>query len=169
MAGLPGTGKSTLACRLAQELPAIVLDKDAVRAALFPASEIEYSTLQDDFCVEIMLRVAGYLLAKDSGKHVILDGRTFTRCYQAKVVRTFAQQVGVDCAFIECVCSDVTVQRRLARDVAQELHPAANRDYEMYLTVQARAEPLVGPKLVVDTDQEATSVVQSCLAYILAR
>lgn len=37
MAGPPGTGKSTLARAIAQHLAAaVVLDKDVVRAALFP-------------------------------------------------------------------------------------------------------------------------------------
>ena len=166
MAGLPGTGKSTLARRLAQELPAVLLDKDAVRAALFPPSEIEYSTLQDDLCVDIMLQVAGYLLAKNPLKHVILDGRTFSRRYQVETVRAFAQNQGVACTFIECICSDETVRQRLERDVAEGLHPAANRDYEMYLSVKARAEPILGPKLVIDTDQDLVSAVQRCLETV---
>jgi adenylylsulfate kinase len=166
MAGLPGTGKSTLAHRLAEALPAVILDKDSVRAALFPPSEIEYSTPQDNLCVEVMLRVAGYILAKDSHKHVILDGRTYSRRYQVEAVRAFAQERGVALVLIECICSDETVRRRLAKDVAEGLHPAANRDYVMYLSVKARAEPIVGPKLVVDTDQDLESVVRSCLDTI---
>jgi adenylylsulfate kinase len=166
MAGLPGTGKSTLARRLAQELPAIVLDKDAVRAALFPPSEIEYSTPQDDLCVNVMLQVAGYILARGPHKHVILDGRTYSRRYQVEAVREFAQERGVACVLIECTCSDDTVRRRLDRDVAEALHPATNRNYEMYLSVKARAEPVEGPKLVVRTDQDPARVVGSCLRAI---
>ena len=64
MAGLPGTGKSTLARALAQRLPGAVLDKDAIRAALFQPAYVEYSPAQDDFCQEIMLQTAAYLLAK---------------------------------------------------------------------------------------------------------
>ena len=52
MAGLPGTGKSTLARRLAQRLPGAVLDKDVIRAALFEPVHVEYSLAQDDFCEE---------------------------------------------------------------------------------------------------------------------
>ena len=40
MAGLPGTGKSTLAQALAQRLPGAVLDKDAIRAALFEPAHV---------------------------------------------------------------------------------------------------------------------------------
>src|SRR5690242_18237303 len=36
MAGLPGTGKSAIAARLAAELDAVALSKDDVRGALFP-------------------------------------------------------------------------------------------------------------------------------------
>jgi adenylylsulfate kinase len=166
MAGLPGTGKSTLARRLAQKLPAVLLDKDAVRAALFPPSEIEYSTPQDDLCVDVMLQVSRYLWSRDSSKRVILDGRTYSRRYQVDVVREFASIEGVPCIMIECVCSDDTVRRRLDRDVAEGLHPATNRNYEMYLAVKARAEPIAGPKLIVDTGLDLDSVVEDCLWYI---
>ena len=166
MAGLPGTGKSTLARRLAQVLPAIILDKDAVRAALFPPSEIEYSTPQDDLCVEVMLKVAEYVLSRDARKHVILDGRTFSRRYQVDAVRAFAQDVGVALAFIECICSDETVRQRLERDVAEGLHPAANRNFEMYLSVKARSEPVPDPKLVVDTGRDLDWTVDRCVTYI---
>jgi adenylylsulfate kinase len=166
MAGLPGTGKSTLAWRLAGELSALVLDKDAVRAALFPPSEIEYSTAQDDLCVELMLRVAGHVLGKDSRRHVILDGRTFSRRYQVDVVRAAARRLGVACAFVECICPEEVVRQRLARDVTEGLHPAKNRTYEMYLSVRSQAEPITGPKLVVNTEWGAESVLQSCLEYV---
>src|SRR5689334_7010040 len=58
MAGLPGSGKSTVARAIAQRLPGTVLDKDVIRAALFDPARIEYSQEQDDFCQEIMLQTA---------------------------------------------------------------------------------------------------------------
>ena len=51
LAGLPGTGKSTLAVRLAADLGAAVLSKDAARAALFPPPVLDYSAGQDDVCM----------------------------------------------------------------------------------------------------------------------
>ncbi|MBO0912443.1 MAG: AAA family ATPase, partial [Acidobacteria bacterium] len=47
MAGLPGTGKTTLSRALAGELGGTTIDKDQVRAALFSSADIEYSTEQD--------------------------------------------------------------------------------------------------------------------------
>jgi predicted kinase len=65
MAGLPGTGKSTLARELAARTGGRVLSKDEFRHALFAANEIEYSSRQDDFCLQLMLATAEYLLGQN--------------------------------------------------------------------------------------------------------
>src|SRR4051812_16048994 len=108
MVGLPGTGKSTVARALAEQLPGVVLDKDSIRASLFPPSYLEYSLSQDDFCGEIMLQTAAYLLSKHPGTHVLLDGRTYSRQYQRDRVIEFSSQVGATWAILECVCSETT-------------------------------------------------------------
>jgi predicted kinase len=166
MAGLPGTGKSALARRLAVALPGIVLNKDTIRAALFPRPYIEYSTEQDDFCVSIMLQVAGYLLRKDPHRYVILDGRTFSRRYQVDALDQAAAQLGVPLKIIECVCAAETARQRLQRAAARARHPAANRDYRLYLAVKARSEPIREPKLVVNTDDDLARCLAQCIAYI---
>ena len=86
MAGLPGTGKTTLARELAGRTSGRVVSKDEVRHALFAEGEIEYSSQQDDFCQQVMLETAGYLLRRDAGRIVFLDGRTFSRRYQIENV-----------------------------------------------------------------------------------
>jgi adenylylsulfate kinase len=91
MAGLPGSGKSALSRALVAELGGTVLNKDEIRAALFSPSDIEYSTEQDDFCMGIMLKVAGYLFRKDPSRRIFLDGRTFSRTYQLDRATGFAE------------------------------------------------------------------------------
>src|SRR5208283_5095100 len=127
LAGLPGTGKSTLAQALAQRLAGAVLDKDAIRAALFQPDYVEYSAAQDDFCQVIMLKTAAYLLKRNTGLHVLLDGRTFSRRYQRERVIEFCSQVGTAWAMVECVCAEQTALRRLSEAMAEHSHPAANR------------------------------------------
>jgi len=164
MAGMPASGKSVLAKELSQALPALVLDKDEIRAALFPAGEIEYSLHQDDFCFDILLQVAGYLLQK--GRNVILDGRPFAHRHQMDAVVSFAKQSHFPLKVIECTCSDESFRLRHAQDSAQGQHLAANRSYEMFLAMRAKADPLVVPRLVVDTDQPLTDCVEKSLDYI---
>jgi adenylylsulfate kinase len=82
MAGLPGTGKSTLAACLAQELAGVVLGKDAVRATLFPPPVLDYSTAQDDVIMAAIFQATEYVLRSNADRAVVIDGRTFLRAYQ---------------------------------------------------------------------------------------
>jgi predicted kinase len=164
MMGLPGSGKSALARRIAPVLPAVILDKDTIRAALFPPTEIEYSVQQDDFCVEIMLQAAAYLLRK--GRSVILDGRPFSKRYQVEAVVNFALNAGFALKVIECVCSDESIGERLEADVAKQNHLARNRTFAMYQSMKANADPIVVPRLVVNTDQSLDESLSACMKYL---
>lgn len=156
MAGLPGTGKSTLSRALASGISGTVLDKDVIRAALFPATDIEYSTEQDDFCMAIMLKVAGYIFRKNPARYVFLDGRTFSRTYQLKRATGYAEAIGQRWRVLECVCSDEIAGSRLNNDPS---HVAANRTFNLYLELKARFEPITLPKTVINTDQP----LQNCV------
>jgi predicted kinase len=176
MAGLPGTGKSTLAMALAQALPGVVLNKDQARAALFPPEEIAYSAPQDDLVMHILLLLAAYYLDRDPQRWLILDGRPFTRQYQVQQVLDFASattgRLGfcagreIPLRFIECVCSEAVARQRLGRVADRGAHPAANRDYTLYRQMKASAEPLQVPHLVVDTAVDLSVCLQQCLGYL---
>ena len=167
MAGLPGTGKSTLGRLLAEACAGIVLDKDSIRVALFPIDLIEYSTRQDDFCMSIMFQVASYIIRNDPSRHVILDGRTFSRRYQVASLEQLAEVLNVPLKIMECVCSDETARERLeAKGKMGAEHLAANRDYTLYLSIKARFEPIREPKLVVNTDDDLEHCLALCLSYL---
>ncbi len=166
LAGLPGTGKTRVGRALADRLGGIILDKDAVRAALFPPQEIEYSTEQDDFCVSIMLEVAAYLFGKNREHTVLLDGRPFVRRYQRDQVTAFAQGRGIALCWVECVCPDEVARARIERDVADEAHAARNRDYALYSKLKAESEPIGPPKLLLRTERSLDACVDECLAYL---
>jgi len=163
MAGLPGTGKTTLARELARRTSGRVLSKDEFRHAIFAPDEIEYSSRQDDFCLQIMLETAGYLLEKDRAKIIFLDGRPFSRRYQIDNVIAAAASLHQPWRIIECVCSDETARRRLEADAANAQHPAGNRDYQLYLNVKNRFEANNLPKIIVDTDLDLDACVRLCL------
>ena len=166
MAGLPGTGKSTLAHALAARLSGRILSKDEVRRALFSEAEIEYSTAQDDFVMQVMLRTAAWMLQKDPSRVVFLDGRPFSRRYQLDLVLKACAEMGQPWCILECVCSDETARMRIEEQSAAGAHPAGNRDVQLYEEVKARIEPIGLPKTVIDTDMPLEVCQEQALAAI---
>ena len=152
MAGLPASGKTTLARALSSAVAGAVLDKDVIRPALFPAEDIEYTAVQDDFVMDLMLQTARYLLARNPARTVFLDGRTFSRAYQRQRAIDFAEALGTRWLVIECVCSEASARARLGEDLTTGRHPAANRTFELWEIVRDSFEPIDAPKVVIDTD-----------------
>ncbi len=166
MAGLPGTGKSALSRALANELSGVVIDKDIVRAALFPPDEVEYSAEQDDFCLSIMLSTAKYFLAKNPARIVFLDGRTFSRTYQIGAAIRYADCIPTPWRIIECVCAEEIARARLDRDAKEKRHPARNRDWTLYCALRDSFEPVERPKLRVDTGRPFEESVREGAAWV---
>jgi predicted kinase len=166
MAGLPGTGKSTLAGALAERLSGTVLSKDEIRHALFSQRDVEYTTEQDDFVMEVMLQAAERILRRSPDRYVFLDGRTFSRNYQIERVMRVAAQLGQPCQIVECVCNDENARERLESQVAAGGHPAGNRTFALYRDIKKRFEPITWPKIVIDTNEPFESCVDRAFGLL---
>ena len=162
MAGLPGTGKSTLARSLAERLNGVVLNKDEIRAAAF-GPLIDYSAGQDDFCMELVYRIVAYLHETRPDVPVIVDGRTFTRPSQVNRALEVLRETP---RWIECVCDDEIAGQRLEADID---HLAGNRNYDLYCSVKSAAEPLQIARLIIDTGRvKLDEAVERASSYLLA-
>lgn len=161
MAGLPGTGKTTLARELAARTGGRVLSKDEFRHAIFFPEEIEYSSQQDDFCLRLMLETAGYLLSRNPARMTFLDGRPFSRRYQIENVLSAAASLHQPCKILECICAEAAALKRLVEDEAAGAHPAGNRNQQLYFEVKARFEAITHPKTVIDTDRSLEECIRA--------
>jgi len=150
MAGLPGTGKTTVAQQLAGKFEAVLLSKDTVRHALFPPELVEYSTQQDDFVIDILLRTAEYVWNINPERMIILDGRTFSRASQRRHVIDYAEKQDQSWVIVECICDDEVARQRLSQP--DPSHPAGNRTPHLYDEVKRHWEPITERKLQVRTD-----------------
>lgn len=167
MAGLPASGKSTLAARLAKELNGVVLNKDQVRAVLFPPPVLDYSGAEDEISMDAIFTAAAHVRKKFPQYPVIIDGRTFLRSAQVHDLFALGATLGETPRIIECVCSEEVARKRLEDDLASGTHPAKNRNFDLYLAVQARAEAITVPHLVLETStMDLEECVQRCLAYL---
>ncbi len=167
MAGLPGTGKTTLARALAERVNGVVLSKDEVRAALFPEHLIDFSVEQDDLCMNAVIRAAQYLAKPECASFIFFDGRTFSRSYQIEQVITAAETCGAAWKILHLWCPDDVAKQRLEQDRAED-HLAKNRDFDLYLELKSRFEPITRPKLDVDTSQSLEESLEQCAAYLVS-
>lgn len=166
-AGLPGTGKTTLATLLARQLGAVLLNKDEVRATLFSPELIEYSDRQNDFCMEIIYQLAGYHLQQQPARPVIIDGRTYSKRRQVEALLSHVRQHAWQLVVIECSCSAETMRQRVQLDAG--LHIAVDRTVDMAESVRANADPLTLDRLQVQTDVGTTAEHLEMIAEYCSR
>ena len=165
-AGLPGTGKSTLARLLSTRLRAPLLDKDRVRDALFGPAHVDYNEPQDDFCCELLFRTVDHLQAHGTPL-VVLDGRTYTRARHVRDLERAMARPDRQLVAIECTAREDVALARLARDAAAGTHPAENRNPALHARLKTAAEPLELPRLRLDTSEEPPErLVERCLEHL---
>ena len=152
LAGLPGTGKSTLARALAAGGHTWVLDKDRVRRELF-GPWVAYETAQDDLVLRCLLRAAADLAGRGGNAPalVVLDGRTFARPGSAAQARAWAAELALELAFVLCTCPPEVARARLEADRSALAHPAADRDAGLYDRLAGLGPLDCGAELVLDT------------------
>jgi adenylylsulfate kinase len=166
LAGLPATGKSSLAQALQSRLGGIVLDKDRVRSALFPGAMTDYTREQDDLCMRSILDAAASITHNRRADFIFLDGRTFSRRVQVDEVLDAARQTGAEWRILHLTCSDEVAETRLSQDDPD--HPARNRDMALYQRVKENFEPIEYPKLDLDTSEGIELVLDAAGAYLVA-
>jgi predicted kinase len=166
-AGLPGTGKSTLARALAGRLDAAILDKDRVRGALFPGALTDYAAAQDQLCMRAILDAAAYLTEGRRVPFIFFDGRTFSTQAQREEVQEAAERAGARWRILHVSCADAVAEARLA--VGDPGHPAQNRAPALYRRLKEHFEPIQQAKLEVDTTLGIDRVLADVEAYVKSR
>jgi len=141
--GLPGTGKSTVAERIAELLPARMLRTDVVRKELFPEPtyEAEESAAVYD---ELFDRARERL---DAGEHVVLDA-TFRRRKLRERAAAVADDAGVEFRLVRVECAESVVRERIERRQREE-DDESDADFSVYNQLKEEFEPIEGDGHVV--------------------
>jgi len=146
VAGLPGSGKTTLAESIGLVTEAPVVSSDWLRkrwagVPLYERGEPSlYSDASNRRTLSALLQSAGSVL--DSGRPVILDA-TFTRQDWRRAAFDFAAARGVDALFIEAVCPEEVLRQRLrARETESSVSDARESLLDAFLTSREPATEL---------------------------
>jgi aminoglycoside phosphotransferase family enzyme/predicted kinase len=158
--GVVGSGKSTVAEALAEQLDGVVISSDRVRkqlAGLPPTNRVHALPDQGLYAPDAVERTYAALFEcarpiVTSGRVAILDA-TFSRRRHRAMAADLAAELGVDWRLIEVRCSPEIVRERLARRVA-DAASTSDAGPEFYDRSVARFEPIAESEcaLVVRTD-----------------
>jgi len=167
MAGLPGSGKSTVADAIAEQLRVPVVSVDPLESAILR------SGIDDDQPTGL----AAYLVAETiaeavlrSGPGVIVDAVNAVAPARDQWV-LLGERLGTEVRFIETVCSDTAVHRaRLEerrRDLAHIAEPtwhAVEQRLDEYASWSGVADAC--PRLTLDTVTDLDLLVREAIAFL---
>ena len=162
MAGLPASGKSTLAAALAKVLPAAVLSVDPVEAAMWRAGVVcEQPT---GLAAYVVVGAIGSELLR-LGQSVIVDAVNDAQEARQHWV-ALADRHCASLRFIEVICSDPAVHRRR---LAAYDRAADDVRRPTWSSVQARRpafESWDEDRLVLDSMEPASQNLQRAIDYV---
>ncbi|MBI2624821.1 MAG: AAA family ATPase [Candidatus Nealsonbacteria bacterium] len=143
-AGLPGSGKTTIAKYISKKKGALLLRTDVIRRVIFNNPKPPYAQKDMGKVYEEMLRRTKTALA--SGKSVVLDA-TFAKKMHRNAAKKIAKKAGADFYIIEAVCKECIIKDRLLKrkgDASQAL-------FKHYQIVKRGFQKITEPHSVFDT------------------
>jgi predicted kinase len=160
--GLPATGKSTVARRLAKALGAEVLRTDIVRRDLI--KNPVYTEEEKDLIYKAGFLIADYLIKNDI--IVIIDG-TFYKDKHRKQAQEIAKKRGKRFFLIETQCpEDVVLKRLEAR--RKNLRSPSDADKEVYFKIKNLFEEIKEDHIVIDTGWNIKDSIKEVIEKIKA-
>ncbi len=164
MAGLPGTGKSSIAEELGRTLPAPVVSVDPIEAAMWRAGVARSQPTG----------VAAYVVAEAVADSVLALGQTVivdavNAVEEARVQwRSLASRRGVPLVFIEVVCSDPVVHRRRLEGRSRDIDGFHEPTWEAVERRQEEFAPWADGRLVLDSLIDVSRNVETALGFLAA-
>ncbi len=162
MSGLPGTGKTYLARRLAEKLPFVILETDCVRKALF--SEPTYSAEESGRVFQVCHALIDKLLKR--GVRIIFDATNLIEFQRAYVYR-IVDRVEAKLVIVRTVAPEEVVQARMHRRKTQRSPTdISDADWRIYKRMAEREQPISRPYMVIDTSADLETAVRKIIRAV---
>lgn len=155
--GLPGSGKSYFASRLASALKAQYLNSDELRSKLF--SKRTYTEAEKLLVYDSMLTSMSDALSKKIS--MVLDATFYSKSIRSKFEKT-AFEFNEQIIYIEVTAPDHLIEERLEKP---RVYSEAN--FEVYLKIKALFEPLLTDHLIlISSNSNISSLLGKAIQYI---
>lgn len=149
--GLPGSGKSVAAQMIAERLQARLLRSDVIRKELFP--QPQYAPEEGQVTYQEMFRRTEEILA--AGVSVVLDATFYSRSSRKRTA-DIARQHGARWLFVLVTAPEDVIRERIARRRGDP----SDADFDVYLILKQRFEPLACPHLHLDNSGDLAALAQ---------
>ncbi|MEO9964232.1 MAG: ATP-binding protein [Reichenbachiella sp.] len=157
--GLPGSGKSYFAERLAKEIGAIYLSSDQIRSELDDRHDYSFSGKMKVYNRMLAL-TEQWLKIKDT---VVLDGTFYARSIREKT-QTYLRSIGAHILFLE-----IKADRKLIKERLQRKRAFSEANYGVFEKIASQAERMCEPHFVIHSnDHNIDDMMRIGLKYINA-
>ena len=163
--GLPGAGKSTVAAALERELGMRRVCRDAIRQAMFPRCAYSFVEKRAAFRTVLLAVEINCLLGEPS----VIDGMTFSSRADFDELHARAERHGYDVLPLFIDCPPALARERIARDLVERVHPAADREPDLVDRVARRFDPPPAATIRIDASRPMDEVCRLAIAEVAAR
>jgi len=158
MSGLPGSGKSYLSRRLAEQLSAVIIESDRVRKVLFP--QPNYSAEESAFVHRTSQEVIRRLRTK--GVRVIFDATNLIE-FQREGLYSLAERSGARLLIIRTIAPEQVIRERLEQRKSKWRDSISDADWQVYRRMAKNEQRISRSHLCIDTSQDIDHAVRKVL------
>jgi len=160
VSGLPGTGKSYFCHQLAKRLPAIILESDVLRKALF--SSPNYSAPESAHLFRVCHHLMESLLKK--GISLIFDATNLSERHREHLY-SITYRLGIKLVLVRVEAPPQLVYERL-KDRGESLECKSDADWAVYQKMKPQVEKIRRNHYVVDTSRDITPVLNKIVRVV---
>ena len=162
VSGLPGTGKSYFCSKLAERLPFIILESDALRKGLFSAPS--YSSQESSRLFRALHLLIERLLNK--GVSLILDATNLSERFRERLYN-IADRLDVRLILVRVEAPPQVVYERLkTRLEGTNPENSSDADWRVYQRMKSTVEKIRRNHYAVDTSRDITPVLDKIVREV---
>lgn len=151
--GLPGTGKTTLAKKIADETKSFLLNTDIIRKKMI--YEPKYTEEEKSLVYKLLFEMAEKFLM--TGKNVVLDG-TFYKKDLRERAKEIAKKTKNKFRMVEVRCDEKIVRKGMKERSKKE--SVSDADFEVYKKIKKQFEPIKERHMILDTTKGFNQAIQ---------
>jgi len=162
VSGLPGTGKSYFCSKLAERLPVIILESDALRRTLLPSPT--YSLPESSRLFQVIHHLIEGLLNR--GIPLILDATNLSERYRERLYN-IADRLGARLILVRVEApSEVVYERLKARAEGTDLETNSEADWSVFQKMKPTVQQIRRNHFAVDTSRDISPVLDKIVRAV---